>query len=180
MRYPGCESRTSAAARSSGPRFSPLGAFTQIPATAVRDQLRLALTQWGLPARFRVDNGAPWGSWGDFPTALALWVIGLGVGMHWNRPRTPEQNGKLERWHGSLKTECVRPWEPCSLEEAIRRISRYVEYYNYVRLHSSLGYVTPADKMNGLEPVIFAERDRKLEEARQRRRLVRQSQEVAL
>ena len=59
-------------------------------------------------------------------------------------------------------------------------MSAYVEHYNHVRLHSAVGYVTPADKLNGLEQVIFAERDRKLEEARQRRAAARRgAQEVA-
>jgi transposase InsO family protein len=84
-------------------------------------------------------------------------------------PYYPQSNGKLERWHGSLKRECVRPSCPGSVEEARRRIAGYVEHYNTVRLHSALGYVTPADKLAGLEHEIFAERDRKLEEARERR-----------
>ena len=86
----------------------------------------------------------------------------------------PQSNGKLERWHGSLKQECIRPTCPASLEEARRRVERFVEHYNHVRLHSAIGYITPADKLQGLEQVIFAERDRKLEEARQRRALARQ------
>ena len=45
-------------------------------------------------------------------------------------------------------------------------------HYNEVRLHSALGYITPADKLAGLEDVIFAERDRKLEEARGQRRTI--------
>ena len=66
------------------------------------------------------------------------------------------------------------------MEEAKRRISSYVDHYNNVRLHSALGYVTPADKLIGLEKEIFAERDRKLEEARERRAMARRvSQEVA-
>jgi putative transposase len=49
-----------------------------------------------------------------------------------------------------------------------------------VRLHSALGYVAPADKLHGLEKIIFEERDRKLEEARARRQRARQTQrEVA-
>ena len=67
-----------------------------------------------------------------------------------------------------------------SFDEARRRIAAYVYYYNNTRLHSALGYVTPADKLTGLEKEIFAERDRKLEEARQRRATVRLgTQEVA-
>ena len=49
----------------------------------------------------------------------------------------------------------------------------YVDGYNHQRLHSGIGYVTPADKLNGLEKAIFAERDRKLEEARARRQQAR-------
>jgi transposase InsO family protein len=95
-------------------------------------------------------------------------------------PYYPQSNGKLEHWHGSLKRECIRPSCHASLDEARRRISSFVEHYNTVRLHSALGYITPADKLAGLDAVIFAERDRKLEEARQRRALARQAtREVA-
>jgi len=90
-------------------------------------------------------------------------------------PYYPQSNGKIERWHGSLKSECIRPTCPASLEEAQRRIQNYVEHYNTVRLHSAIGYVTPSDKLAGIEKDIFAERDRKLEEARQRRQAARQS-----
>jgi transposase InsO family protein len=95
-------------------------------------------------------------------------------------PYYPQSNGKLERWHGSLKRECIRPAAPASLDEARCRVADYVEHYNHVRLNSAIGYVTPADKLNGLDTVIFAERDRKLEEARRRRQLSRRAaREVA-
>lgn len=95
-------------------------------------------------------------------------------------PYYPQSNGKLERWRGSLKRECVRPAAPSSLKEARRRITSYVDHYNTVRLHSAIGYVAPMDKLAGLDPVIFAERDRKLEEAREARRRKRQAaREVA-
>ncbi|MFV0442005.1 MAG: integrase core domain-containing protein [Planctomycetaceae bacterium] len=90
-------------------------------------------------------------------------------------PYYPQSNGKLERWHGSLKQECIRPTCPGSLEEARRRVADFVRHYNHVRLHSAIGYITPADKLNGLAQVIGEERDRKLEEARQRRQLARQA-----
>jgi putative transposase len=89
-------------------------------------------------------------------------------------PYYPQSNGKLERWHGSLKCECIRPACPSSIDEARRRITVYVDRYNTVRLHSAIGYITPADKLQGLEQVIFQERDRKLEEARLRRQIARQ------
>jgi putative transposase len=90
-------------------------------------------------------------------------------------PHYPQSNGKLERWHGSLKSECVRPAGLSSLCEAAKRITTYVEYYNNRRLHSALNYLTPADKLAGLEEIIFAERDRKLEEARELRAVARRN-----
>jgi hypothetical protein len=69
----------------------------------VREQLRDAYTRWGLPGQMRVDNGYPWGSKGDLPTDLALWVIGLDVAMWWNPPRRPQDNGVVERSQGTAK-----------------------------------------------------------------------------
>ena len=89
-------------------------------------------------------------------------------------PFYPQSNGKIERWHQSLKGECVRPGVPLSLEEARRLVGRYVDHYNRIRLHSAIGYVTPLAKLEGREPQIFAERDRKLEAARRQRQLRRQ------
>jgi transposase InsO family protein len=88
-------------------------------------------------------------------------------------PGHPQSNGKLERWHGTIKDECIRPGTPLSLEDARRLVGRWVEHYNHVRLHSALGYVTPADKLAGREGAIFAQRDRRLEAARKRRQAKR-------
>ena len=56
-----------------------------------------------MPERLRVDNGTPWGNWNDLPTPFALWVVGLGVGWHWNDPCCPQQNPKIERSQGTGK-----------------------------------------------------------------------------
>jgi len=90
-------------------------------------------------------------------------------------PYYPQSNGKLERWHKSLKSECIRPGTPLSLEDARRLVANYVEYYNTVRLHSAIGYVAPADKLAGHAPVIFAERDRKLDQVRRLRKARREA-----
>jgi hypothetical protein len=58
---------------------------------------------------------------------------------------------------------------PLSLEDARQLVAQFVDYYNHVRLHSAIGYVAPADKLAGRETAIFAERDRKLTMARERR-----------
>ena len=58
-------------------------------------------------------------------------------------PYYPQSNGKIERWHKSLKSECIRPGTPLSLEDARRLVEGYVEHYNNVRLNSATGYITP-------------------------------------
>jgi transposase InsO family protein len=93
----------SAAARCCGRPFSPRAHWAETPPRAVRAELRRAFGRWGRPERFRVDNGAPWGSRGDLPTDLALWLIGLGVEMDWNPPRRPQDNGVVERSQGTAK-----------------------------------------------------------------------------
>ena len=89
-------------------------------------------------------------------------------------PYYPQSNGKIERFHRTIKGDCIRTQTPLSQEDAVRVVTGYVGYYNGVRLHSAIGYVTPKDKLEGREKEIFAERDRKLEEARERRRCRRE------
>jgi putative transposase len=57
-------------------------------------------------------------------------------------PYYPQSNGKIERWHQSLKADCLRPGCPLSQQDAARLIERFVNHYNTVRLHSAIGYVT--------------------------------------
>jgi transposase InsO family protein len=111
----------------------------------------------------------------DFKTFIRL----CGMTHVRTSPYYPQSNGKLERWHKSLKSECIRPGTPLSLEDARRLVADYVTYYNTVRLHSAIGYVAPKDKLAGRESAIFAERDRKLDAARERRRATRQAARVA-
>ena len=88
-------------------------------------------------------------------------------------PYYPQSNGKIERWHRSLKSECIRPGVPLSLEDARRLVEGYVRHYNCVYLHSAIGYIAPLNKLAGRGPVIFADRERKLRAARERRQQVR-------
>ena len=89
-------------------------------------------------------------------------------------PFYPQSTGKIERWHKSLKGECIRPGTPLSLDDARHLVSGYVDHYNSVRLSSATGYITPKDMLAGQQQKIHAERDRKLEEARKQRQIRRQ------
>jgi putative transposase len=94
-------------------------------------------------------------------------------------PYYPQSNGKIERWHQTLKGECIRVAVPLSLDEARRLVADYVTHYNTVRLHSAIGYVTPKDKLEGRDKEIHDARDRKLAEARERRKHQRQQAQPA-
>ena len=95
-------------------------------------------------------------------------------------PYYPQSNGKMERWYKTLKGDCIRVKTPLSLEDARRLVAEFVAYYNEVRLHSAIGYVAPADKLAGREKAIHAERDRKLDAARERRRAAREANQAAV
>lgn len=85
-------------------------------------------------------------------------------------PYYPQSNGKIERWHGTLKRECIRPGVLLNLEDARQVVKNYVRHYNIVRLNSAIGYIAPVDKLQGRDVQIFKDRDKKLEAARQIRK----------
>lgn len=91
-------------------------------------------------------------------------------------PYYPQSNGKLERFHKTIKHECIRPKVPLSLEEARAQVTDYIHHYNDERLHSSLGYIAPKAKLEGREQQIFKERYSKLEVAREARKQKRRQE----
>jgi putative transposase len=90
-------------------------------------------------------------------------------------PYYPQSNGKIERFHRTIKGDCLRTQTPLSLEDARRLVTNYVAHYNDIRLHSAIGYIAPKDMLAGRAKEIFAARDRKLAEARERRKTMRQT-----
>lgn len=90
-------------------------------------------------------------------------------------PYYPQSNGKLERYHRTIKGTCIRVKTPLSLEDARDLVTNFVDHYNNKRLHSAIGYITPKDKLQGRAEMILAERDAKLFAARECRRAKRQA-----
>jgi len=90
-------------------------------------------------------------------------------------PYYPQSNGKLERYHRTVKGTCIRVKTPLSLEDARDLVTDFVDHYNNKRLHSAIGYVTPKDKLQGRAEMILAERDAKLVAARECRKAKRQA-----
>jgi transposase InsO family protein len=82
----------------------------------------------------------------------------------------PQSNGKLERFHGTIKSEKIREMPKFTLEQMKKEIDKWIYIYNHERLHSSLSYVTPMDVLNGRKESIFLERKEKLIAAKQKRK----------
>jgi len=78
----------------------------------------------------------------------------------------PQSNGKIERFHRTINEECLQKESKINLEDARNQIAKYIEYYNNIRLHSSLYYLTPDDYVKGRIEDKLEVRRKKLAEAR--------------
>ena len=90
-------------------------------------------------------------------------------------PYYPQSNGKLERYHRTIKGKCIRVNTPLSLSDAQRLVTDFVDHYNNRRLHSAIGYIAPEDKLQGRAEVILTQRESKLAAAREARKAQRKA-----
>lgn len=103
--------------------------------------------RYGLPWRFTLDNGSPWGDdGGSHLTRLGVWLIRLGVSVSHSRPFHPQTQGKDERFHRSLDDELLRYVAFRDLGAAQEGFDVWRDRYNLERPHESLGMKTPADR----------------------------------
>lgn len=110
----------------------------------VRQCLEAVFTQYGLPRAFRSDNGSPFASRGLLGlSALGAWWMTLDIRHERIAPGHPEQNGRHERMHLTLKRETTRP-PAHGLGGQQERFDRFRVYFNEERPHESLGQVPPA------------------------------------
>jgi len=77
----------------------------------------------------------------------------------------PQSNGKIERFHGTIKSEAIRKQSYLSINDARRQIEGYIKIYNEERLHSAIGYLTPKEVFEGKMNQRLAERQKKLDQA---------------
>lgn len=111
----------------------------------VRPVFDQAFREHGLPGAIRCDNGSPFGSSGAGGlTKLSAWWLRLGIQPHFIRPASPQENGRHERMHRTLKQETARP-PAASLAEQQQRFDAFRTHYNQVRPHEALNQTPPAD-----------------------------------
>jgi hypothetical protein len=95
--------------------------FTQVTPQQVQACLRQAFTRWGLPGEMRLDNGAPWKGWDGLRKALALYLVGLGLGLTFIPGSCPQHNGVVERSQGTSQN-WGEPWTAHRVEELQARL----------------------------------------------------------
>ena len=102
-----------------------------------------AFREYGLPARIRTDNGAPFASNGDTGlSALAVWWIKLGIYPERIRPGKPQENGRHERMHLTLQQATASP-PAANWRQQQQRFDRFRQQYNHERPHEALGMMAP-------------------------------------
>ena len=146
---------------------------TNMRAEDVTDTLELALSASGCESarvrhmpRLLSDNGSSYIA-GD----LGKWLHGKGIDHVRGAPNHPQTQGKIERWHQTLKNRILleNHYLPGALEAAV---SDFVEHYNHRRCHESIGNVTPADAYFGRADAILSERRRIKHKTMKQRRLL--------
>jgi transposase InsO family protein len=131
-------------------RFSlALAACARPDTPSVRGHLTQVFERYGLPLRINADNGGPWGSprqAGHTLSELAIWLIRLGIRVSHSAPYHPQTNGKIERFHRSLKAEVLAGRHFADLAQAQRAFAHWRGVYNEQRPHDALGLQTPASR----------------------------------
>lgn len=100
--------------------------------------LTALIAQHGAPAHLRSDNGAEF-----VATAVQAWLAQRGVQTLYIEPGKPWQNGKDERFNGTVRDECLNLHSFSSVAEACVRSGTFLHHYNHERPHSQLGYLAP-------------------------------------
>ena len=112
---------------------------------AAQPAFAAAFRAHGLPLAIRCDNGVPFGSSGAGGlTRLSAWWLKLGVEPHFIRPASPQENGRHERMHRTLKAQTSRPMAANATAQQVR-FDAFRRHYNEARPHEALGQRPPAE-----------------------------------
>ena len=123
----------------------------------VRSVLEAAFREYGMPSAIRSDNGPPFATRAVAGLSrLSVYLIKLGIRPERIEPGHPEQNGRLERLHRTLKAETASP--PAATRRGQQRaFDRFRQEYNHERPHEALGQQTPASCYS-ISPRAYPER----------------------
>lgn len=103
--------------------------------------------EYGLPDQINVDNGNPWGKVNSpGPTQLAVWLMKQGIRLTHSSPYHPQTNGKVERFHRTLKLEVLHERKYNHCDEMQRVFDEWLHVYNYERPHDALSGAAPSSR----------------------------------
>lgn len=110
----------------------------------VQKQLITVFRRYGLPRRITSDNGPPWGSTRQGGISkLEVWLMRLGIRVSHSRPHHPQTQGKLERFHQTLKRELLFNTPFRTLTACQQGMDRWRDQYNQLRPHEALAMKPP-------------------------------------
>lgn len=112
-------------------------------APTVRAGLEAAFRRYGLPWAVLCDNGPPWGG---ALTGTEVWLVRCGVETWHGRPYHPQTQGKLERFHRTLKAEALQGRTFDGLQECQDGLDRFRDCYNMERPHEALAMDRPVQR----------------------------------
>ncbi len=127
-----------------------------------------AFKDFGLPRSIRTDNGTPFASGSAIfgLSKLSVWWLRLGIGLERIQPGQPQQNGRHERMHLTLKKETTKPAANNFLQQQ-EKFDRFIECYNQQRPHQAIGMHYPGElyqpsprPYHGLDPLEYPFHDR--------------------
>lgn len=113
----------------------------------VKNHLTYTFKKYGLPKQINFDNGNPWGNSKLLSyTALTIWLMQLGIRISHSRPRHPQTNGKLERFHRTLKNDLIIKYPMRSFPHAQKLFDKWRYHYNHERPHEAIDMAVPFEK----------------------------------
>jgi len=136
---------------------------TQMTGSTVADAFDDALQTTGLHPELQTDNGSAFVSH-EFHSVIAK----AGIDHRFIHPHCPNENAEIERVNRTIK-EGIDPVDAESFEHLHELVKERIDYYNYKRYHSRIGFISPHTKYRGNPEKIFEERKQKLERAKQNR-----------
>jgi transposase InsO family protein len=130
-----------------------------------------AFREYGLPKTIRTDNGIPFYSGNSLYglTRLSVWWLRLGILIERIRPGNPQENGRHERMHLTLKKETTRPPGNNSLEQQ-EKFNEFMKVFNFERPHQGLEMKYPSEvyeysdrEYKGIEPIFYPFHDKTIQ-----------------
>lgn len=116
--------------------------------------------EYGLPYRINFDNGSPWASVKSREhrfTAFSIWLMRLGIQVSFSKVRRPQTNGKIERFHQTLKKELLQYNHYWGLKDAQASFDAWRTEYNFDRPHEAI-YLKPPSSRYKMSPRRFPEK----------------------